>query len=235
MVICNDFSGRRGELVKVGNRLSFSKNWDRGTCCAVRIWVKAQGSLKTCNLLHWRFREAVQRLVPRALPSLTLCRLRTGSCRLGTLLYFCAVLRLLAYNLAGLVLVVNLGVPVFTHACSGMGTTTTSFFLPFIRCCEHGMPVEDDCEETPEPICCGANGKSGCCDNNISFEQLHGDLFFSLTENNIHVDKLLLSGVAYSHLTPEEVSISSISFYPHAPPGPDPPKAIRLKYQVFRC
>ena len=142
--------------------------------------------------------------------------------------------RILAYHLAALLFLSNLGVPVFTHICKGMGRSWTSVLLPARSCCSHVKKVAETPASTKQAGCCAQKVKAGsCCENRVSLVQLDCDLPVppgpGLSIDDAP-DYLATSNVPYT-----ATFVVSTSFFPHDPPWPDQAKTLLLKYQVFRC
>ncbi len=148
------------------------------------------------------------------------------------------VQRILAYQLAFLILFTNIGVPVFTHICNGQGKVWTSVFGLGGSCCSKK-------KVTKAKVCHPANvatNKKGiqpkpCCENRVAFQHLQSE--FSNAIPNVEVkslQKAISPAIADVNLNSFSWSSDlSISFRPHAPPVKSHGRSLLIFEQVFLC
>lgn len=143
--------------------------------------------------------------------------------------------RVITYHLAFLLLLTNIGVPVFTHVCLGHGKSWTSAFVPIHRsCASETLGAPETCCAKIKACCSSSNKSSPCCDNTISFEQSDVDLI------NAPVEEINLSEVYPQHFFGAEWLLNSefsaqVSFQSHAPPLPSQGIRVFLLHRVIRC
>lgn len=143
--------------------------------------------------------------------------------------------RAITYHLAFLLLLTNIGVPVFTHVCLGHGTSWTTPYVPMHLSCakEAAGATETSCGE--RKACCSSSSTSKpCCDNTISFEQADIDQVFAAVEE-IYLSKVVpqLFFVTQWILQPE--LSTQVSFQSHAPPLLPQGTNLFLLHRVIRC
>ena len=142
--------------------------------------------------------------------------------------------RVITYHLAFLLLLTNIGVPVFTHVCLGHGKSWTSAFVPVHRSCADTVGTPETVCGKIKTCCSSSNTSSPCCDNTISFEQSDSDLI------NAPVEEINLSEVYPQHVFGTNRLVNSefstqISFQSHAPPLPSQGIHMFLLHRVIRC
>lgn len=143
--------------------------------------------------------------------------------------------RVLTYHLAVLVLLTNIGVPVFTHICYSQGKSWTSVLLPARSCCTHKVTPAADLTGRKDQKCCAARIQSSpCCDNEISLVQMDCDLPTQLA------GEVIMNGIGSALCISTTTSFSTelsnqCSFLPHAPPILSDGKSIILKLRTIRC
>ncbi len=146
--------------------------------------------------------------------------------------------RILAYHLAALVLLTNIGIPVFTHVCNGQGKEWSSVLLPARSCCSKKKEEAKPCHSIKRHAC----GKEGvqpkpCCENKTSLAQLHSTFLSDL--ESWPVKKLEIAPQAfYAAAISTEFSFpltTCFPFQPHTPPLPLHGRSLLISKQVFRC
>lgn len=103
---------------------------------------------------------------------------------LQTFLYICIIpsMRILTtYCLTILLLLTNIGVPVFTHICHGMGRSWTSILIPAEGCCKLAKkdmvrPYGNYPVEASGPVL----RKNPCCESLTSFVGIESEFIQSL-------------------------------------------------------
>lgn len=147
--------------------------------------------------------------------------------------------RILAYHLAMLVLLTNLGIPVFTHICHGQGTVRSSMLLPFGGCCAKKRQAEQPAQACHLTKKCEKqdNLSKPCCENKVSLARTDSDYSGGLTAWVLKS----LSDIFVSPPAPvAAVFVSTFSrhftsFQPHAPPVPLHGRSLLISKQTFRC
>lgn len=146
--------------------------------------------------------------------------------------------KLFAYHLAALVLLTNIGIPVFTHVCNGEGKSWSSMLLPARSCCskKKQMKSVEACHVASRG-CEQRIQSKPCCENHTQLLKTQSDFFNPLSEwvsKTLHQDfvALPLSDSAFNFFT---FSQSFFSFQPHAPPVPLHGRSLLIFRQVFRC
>lgn len=146
--------------------------------------------------------------------------------------------RIFAYHLAALVLLTNIGIPVFTHVCNGQGKEWSSVLLPARSCCSKQKAVKQDkachvadrgCEKGIQP--------KPCCENRASVAQMHADFLTNLEAWSVKKLDIALPALT---LASEPISFllyfsTSFPFRPHAPPVPLHGRSLLIFEQIFRC
>ena len=148
--------------------------------------------------------------------------------------------RIFAYHLAALVLLTNIGIPVFTHVCHGQGKTWSSVLLPARSCCSK---KKSDNEVKP----CHADDRScekgmrpkPCCENHTSLLNTKSDFFNSHSTwvSKVKTSQQEFDAIFSISLIPDfsSPSLSSFSFQPHAPPVPLHGRSLLIFKQTLRC
>lgn len=143
-----------------------------------------------------------------------------------------------AYHLAILVLLTNVGIPVFTHVCHGQGTAKSSLLVPSSGCCKRNQAVQKEqaCQPTEQCEKTSTQPKP-CCENRFFFAQKSFDLFDGL---QTWVIKALADIFIGPPAPIAAISIATFiqhffSFQPHAPPVPLHGRSLLVFKQVFRC
>ncbi len=147
--------------------------------------------------------------------------------------------RLLSYHLAIVMLVTNIGIPVFTHVCHGQGKSWSSAFVPAKSCCSRSK------NNKAEGIC-HIPGKESqglsfnarpCCENHAGFVQFQPDILISGAGLLLKgVDKFLASPLSYPEVRISGVSLSMReATRSHGPPRTLHGRSMLIFQQVFRC
>ncbi len=146
--------------------------------------------------------------------------------------------RILAYQLAFLVLFTNIGVPVFTHFCNGQGKSWTSVFGLGSSCCSKKKAAK---AKVCHPANVDANKKGiqpkPCCENKVKFQNQQSEFsntIPSLEGNNFQ--KAVLPAINGADFNSFSISPNrSISFQPHAPPVQLHGRSLLIFEQAFLC
>ncbi len=147
--------------------------------------------------------------------------------------------RIIAYHLVILVLLTNVGIPVFTHVCHGQGTVRSSLLLPSGGCCPKKRQVAQPaqaCHSTGKCEKAGIQPKP-CCENKISIARTNSDFSDELPALALKS----LGDIFVSPPAPVAVTLVSafsthfISFQPHAPPVQLHGRSLLIFKQTFRC
>ncbi|MDQ3017844.1 MAG: hypothetical protein M3R25_14120 [Bacteroidota bacterium] len=147
--------------------------------------------------------------------------------------------RLLSYHLAIMMLLTNVGIPVFTHVCHTQGKSWSSAFIPAKSCCSKSKNNQTAglCH-LPESKQEGVSYEARpCCENHSGFAQLNPEI--------------ILSGINFSLKSFDQASAVSVQFfqsslsahfasvnsaYPsHGPPSALYGRSMLIFQQVFRC
>jgi hypothetical protein len=147
--------------------------------------------------------------------------------------------RILAYHLAILVLLTNVGIPVFTHVCHGQGTVRSSLLLPSGGCCGKKQQVEQPVQACHSTKKCEKPGiqQKPCCENKVSIARTDSDYFdgqgaWALKSlGNIFVSLPTSSATIPTSAFSQHI----ISFQPHAPPVQLHGRSLLVSKQTFRC
>lgn len=145
--------------------------------------------------------------------------------------------RILSYHLAILVLLTNLGIPVFTHVCHGQGKEWSSVLLPARSCCSKKAEPEKPCQNHKSAHCKKGINSTPCCENHASLAQLNTNLLADFQAWSVKkVEIVLPAFVLTNHsIVFQSNSTAFSSFQPHAPPMPLHGRSLLLFEQVFRC
>lgn len=145
---------------------------------------------------------------------------------------------ILAYHLAFLVLLTNVGIPVFTHVCNGQGKSWSSILLPARLCCgkkKETKPVEA-CHVADRSCKKGIQSRP-CCENHAQLLKTQSDFFNPLSVwvvKTLQQDFVALP-LSYSAFVFSAFSQTFSSFQPHATPMPLHGRSLLIFKQVFRC
>ena len=146
--------------------------------------------------------------------------------------------RIIAYHLAALVLLTNVGLPVFTHVCNGQRKAWSSVLLPARSCCNEKKEIKSSgaCH-----VAVPGNGQSlqpkRCCEDHTQFLKTESDFFNPLSlwaVKTLQQDfvALPLVDVTYGFVS---VSQAFSSFQPHPSPMPLHGRSLLIFQQIFRC
>lgn len=151
--------------------------------------------------------------------------------------YFCNLLRLLlTYHLTFLLLVTNVGIPVFKHVCYTQSKSWSSIFIPAKSCCQKikSNGCSSKCHAAKESLATEI-GKLPCCEDQNFFLQLDTAYLQQLPVNTTEVALT----VSASGLV-----IPSLDFFcgneeienkPHGPPLRGFGRQLLLSYGIIRC
>ena len=151
--------------------------------------------------------------------------------------YFCNLLRLiLTYHLTFLLLVTNVGIPVFTHICHTQSKSWSSILIPAKSCCQK---IKSDgcsysCHTTKESQAAEI-GKLPCCEDQKSFLQLDVAYLQQLPDHTIQDAQIVEStGSEFSSLLFLRGN-EEIYNKPHGPPLRSFGRQLLLSYGIIRC
>ena len=144
--------------------------------------------------------------------------------------------KVITYHLAVLLLVTNIGIPVFTHICHTQSKSWASIYVPAKSCCSKkkaGMT-----QECHNPIKERAEiNRMPCCENQQDLIQLNASFLQSLCKSD--------QGTAHFYLATSDIHILRIPFHenedafnsqkPHGPPEHLYGRSLLISEQVFRC
>jgi hypothetical protein len=151
--------------------------------------------------------------------------------------YFCNLLRLiLTYHLTFLLLVTNVGIPVFTHICHTQEKSWSSILIPAKSCCQKikSDGCSSSCHATKHSQAAEI-GKLPCCEDQKSFVQLDADYLQQIPENAIQGALTVATTVS---------ALPSFTFFngneeidnkPHGPPLRGFGRQLLLSYGILRC
>ena len=147
--------------------------------------------------------------------------------------------RLLSYHLAIVMLVTNIGIPVFTHVCHGQGKSWSSAFVPAKSCCTKSKPNE------LKGLChIPAAQKDGlsfearpCCENHSAFAQIHSDLAFSGADFSLKgINQLFTATMSFQLYDASQILLNvGETSRSHGPPQRLYGRSMLIFQQVFRC
>lgn len=150
-------------------------------------------------------------------------------------MYFYSMLhRFIAIQLATLVLLTNVWVPVYTHVCNGRGQLWQSVGFQARSCCSRSQTAKR-CHPAPAKNRVGIH-KKPCCENRIGFIQTHSTF-------TAGIGAIEFKCLASQPLPPPAMpalsgaltaALQSGLFWPHAPPLPLFGRSLLLFQQVFR-
>lgn len=145
--------------------------------------------------------------------------------------------RILSYHLAILVLLTNLGIPVFTHVCHGQGKEWSSVLLPVRSCCSKKAEPEKPCQVQKNTHCKKGIKSTPCCENHASLAQLNTNLLADFQAWSVKKLDIVLPVFVFANqaIVFQSNSTTFSSFQPHAPPMPLHGRSLLLFEQVFRC
>lgn len=143
-----------------------------------------------------------------------------------------------AYHLAALVLLTNIGIPVFTHVCHGQGKVWSSVLLPARSCCKKKKVVKEvkACHAAERNCEKGIQSKP-CCENHAALLKTKSEFFNPLPAWVFNPLQQAFVALPVTDSTPgfSSFSHSCVPFQPHAPPVPLHGRSLLIFKQVFRC
>ena len=153
------------------------------------------------------------------------------------LLYFCNLLRLiLTYHLTFLLLVTNVGIPVFTHICYTQSKTWSSVFIPAKSCCQKKKSdgYSSSCYSTKENYSTEI-GNLPCCEDQNFFVQLEAIYLQQLPANTFHSELIIATSGPVLPSFDFFNGNDEIENKPHGPPLRDFGRQLLLSYGIIRC
>lgn len=145
--------------------------------------------------------------------------------------------RIFAYHLAALVLLTNIGIPVFTHVCHGQGKEWSSLLLPARTCCSKKAEATRACHTQKKGHCKKGIQSKPCCENQSLLAQLNASFLGDFQNWSVKkLDNAMLAfAIANQALFFPSSTSKFSSFHPHAPPVPLHGRSLLVFEQVFRC
>ncbi len=146
--------------------------------------------------------------------------------------------RILTIHLAALMLVSNVGIPVFTHICHTQAKSWSSLYIPAKSCCskkKHSsftIPCHNSTQDNSAEI-----KSRPCCENQGGLLQLSDDFLRSHISNPGDVQIQACHDVfefASSFLAIQNYSFIQ-SYKSHGPPITLYGRSLLISQQVFRC
>jgi len=169
----------------------------------------------------------------------------TKTCHYGNSFSTFAVLlmimlqRFFAYYLATLVLLTNVGIPVFTHVCNGEGKIWSSILVPKETCCSTKKQAnpQSDCHTEVAPQYVQQVHPKSCCQSYTDLLQIQSDfLAAGESSHSKNMDQALLPlPVFAAFFSAPALHSAPLSFHPHSPPVPLHGRSMLVFKQVFRC
>lgn len=142
----------------------------------------------------------------------------------------------ITYHLTALVLLTNIGVPMFTHICRGQGKTWSSVLLPARSCCsQKKKPASLGPCHTASKYCTPGIQSSPCCENDIAFLQMNVNLPAITSNELISASALPMLLIPFTIHDISAVNSHYYSFLTHSPPIPHHGRSLLLLNQAFRC
>lgn len=149
--------------------------------------------------------------------------------------YTMIVRRILAFYLSGLMLLTQIGIPVFTHVCRGQEKVSMVAFGPAKSCCSkrtHQLQA-NALSATTERI-----QKMPCCEDRTEILKVKAD-FVKASESPVlkHIESALPALPAYVSIFSQHSIVDHplLSFIPHAAPIPLHGRSLLIFEQNFRC
>mgnify|MGYP000883495900 FL=1 len=146
--------------------------------------------------------------------------------------------RILAYHLAFIVLLTQVGIPVFTHYCRGKGETWVTAFREGKHCCAKKIRAVARCGDREDDSCRTSVKKPPCCENRAKLVKMRAEFM------PVQVEWAPASAlISIPALLPDQglpalypvVHDPAIFFRPHAPPLYRHGRSLLIFEQLFRC
>lgn len=146
--------------------------------------------------------------------------------------------RILAYQLAFLILFTNIGMPVFTHVCNGQGKVWTSVFGLGHSCCSKKKATKAKACHLSNPTAKkkGIRPKP-CCENRVTFQHQQSEFSNDIQSlEGSDFQKAVIPAITSADFNSFSWSSDiSISFQPHAPPDKLHGRSLLIFEQIFLC
>lgn len=145
--------------------------------------------------------------------------------------------QILTINLAALLLLSNVGIPVFTHICHTQEKSWSSVYVPAKACCSKKKnksfiachsPVQDDNTVIKGRPCCEDHNE--LCQLNVDFLRSHSGIDISMKYSPLP-NIFILEGVHIIDIKNLAVNTNQ----PHGPPLALHGRSLLISQQVFRC
>ncbi len=147
--------------------------------------------------------------------------------------------RLLSYQLAVMMLLTNIGIPVFTHVCHTQGKSWSSAFIPANSCCSKSDENQSYgfCHLPSAKEEGAAYEARPCCENHSGFVQLNPEVTLSgISSLSKPFDKVFASGIYEGQLRLEfNLAVCKTIVRSHGPPVVLYGRGMLIFQQVFRC
>lgn len=162
----------------------------------------------------------------------------TGPDRIQFFAYFCVnrmLRQILTYHLAFLMLLTNIGVPVFKHVCHTQNKTWASLYVPAKSCCRKEKS-SGGWSRLPSAGKQTGFSSRPCCENHSGLLRLDTEFYCS----NPSWGHAALDHVAVLSPIDEFPSVEITPFFhstgsPHGPPVVLHGRSLLIAHQVFRC
>jgi hypothetical protein len=146
--------------------------------------------------------------------------------------------KILTFHLATLMLVSNVGIPVYRHICHTQAKSWSSIYIPAKSCCskKKNKTITSPCHPSGPENKAELKGMP-CCENQEGFLQLGIDFLRMQTENESAGSVMSFEGV-FNLTSTSPVQFHSSSFpsnKPHGPPLILYGRSLLISQQVFRC
>ena len=145
------------------------------------------------------------------------------------------VRQILTFHLAAILLLSNVGIPVFKHICHSQGKTWSSVVIPAKSCCSKKKVIGGNtCHSTK-----GETGLTGrpCCENQQDILQLSVDYLqkqIALTKCSPTFD--FIGTFVFNHKYDLVTNTNSKKFHKaHGPPRNLYGRSLLISQQIFRC
>lgn len=164
----------------------------------------------------------------------------TDSISVSFFIFCCLMMRqIVTFHLAAILLLSNVGIPVFTHICHGQGKTWTSLYVPAKSCCtKKKLSTNSFACHIPAKDNDSSSIKSRpCCENKDGLIQLDSDfaqklpVFIKWSQTSLIFAVSLINQSLPGFLERESYSINK----PHGPPIQLHGRSLLISQQVFRC
>jgi hypothetical protein len=142
-----------------------------------------------------------------------------------------------AIGFAAILLISNIGIPVYTHICHTMARSWSSIYVPAKSCCNKGGKGMAP-QNTPVNISDFPSiSQRPCCENQHGFIQLQSEFIQYLPQllsaaSTYYADADVFHNFSLSLYVTESTKLSC---KPHGPPLSLHGRSLLISEQVFRC